>query len=89
MVDQPNLAELTTLEHLMVVPRGGLGNMLRAVGAGKQLCSLTGAKLTVVWEYGNYGALIAADPDVEVLDRVARVRRSPFRSRCGHAHSFR
>lgn len=70
MDDQPNLAELATLEHLIVVPRGGLGNMLRAVGAGKRLCSLTGARLTVVWEYGNYSALIAPDPDVEVLDRV-------------------
>jgi hypothetical protein len=34
------------------------------------LCSLTGAKLTVVWEFGNYEALIAPDPAVVVLDRL-------------------
>ncbi|MFF5211182.1 glycosyltransferase [Streptosporangium sp. NPDC000396] len=70
MDDQLSLADSATLEHLIVVPRGGLGNALRAVAAARRLCSLTGAKLTVVWEFGNYEALIAPDPGTEVFDRL-------------------
>ncbi|MEO6472541.1 MAG: hypothetical protein ABIR57_11325 [Aeromicrobium sp.] len=70
MDDQRGLTDSVTLEHLIVVPRGGLGNGLRAVGAARRLCSVAGAKLTIVWEFGNYTALFEPDPDVEVLDRV-------------------
>lgn len=72
MDDLRNLADVATLEHLIVVPRGGLGNGLRAVGAARRLCALTGARLTIVWEFGNFDALIAPEHGVEVLDRVPR-----------------
>ncbi|GAA5021549.1 glycosyltransferase [Actinopolymorpha pittospori] len=70
MSDDWSLADSATLEHLILIPRGGLGNRIRAIGAARRLCSLSDAKLTVVWDFGNYEALFAAGPEVEVLDRL-------------------
>lgn len=56
-----------TLEHLFVRPKGGIGNRLRAVAAAKRLCSLTGARGSIVWPEGNYNHLLAADPALDVV----------------------
>jgi hypothetical protein len=45
------------LRHLVIHPRGGLCNRLRAIASAKRLCSKTGARCTVVWDWGDYGAL--------------------------------
>lgn len=45
------------LEHLVVYPRGGLCNRLRAIASAKRLCSQTGARCTIAWDWGDYRAL--------------------------------
>ena len=45
------------LDHLVVLPRGGLCNRLRAIASAKRLASRSGARCTVIWEWGRYDAL--------------------------------
>jgi len=45
------------LEHLVIYPRGGLCNRLRAIASAKRLCTKTGARCTIVWDWGDYQAL--------------------------------
>jgi hypothetical protein len=45
------------LEHLVVLPRGGLCNRLRAIASAKRLASRSGARCTVIWDWGRYDAL--------------------------------
>ena len=45
------------LEHLVIYPRAGLCNRLRAIASAKRLCSRAGARCTVVWDWGDYRAL--------------------------------
>ena len=40
------------LSHLVLVPKGGLGNRLRAIAAGRRLCAQIGARLTIYWDWG-------------------------------------
>lgn len=72
-MDSPrSLAESATLEHLILEPVGGLGNMLRAIAAARRLCSLVGARCTVLWgEFGDYDALFAPDPAVRVIRELS------------------
>lgn len=51
------------LEHLVIHPRGGLCNRLRAIASAKRLCAKTGARGTIVWDWGDYQALF--DDDTE------------------------
>lgn len=51
------------LEHLVIHPRGGLCNRLRAIASAKRLCAKTGARGTIVWDWGDYRALF--DDDTE------------------------
>jgi hypothetical protein len=45
------------LQHLIVDPLGGLCNRLRAIAPAKRLASLTGARCTIAWDWGDYRAL--------------------------------
>lgn len=51
------------LEHLVIYPRAGLCNRLRAIASAKRLCSRAGARCTIVWDWGDYGAFF--DDDTE------------------------
>jgi hypothetical protein len=51
------------LEHLIVYPRRGLCNRMRAIASAKRLCSKAGARCTIVWDWGDYRALF--DDDTE------------------------
>jgi hypothetical protein len=45
------------LKHLIVDPRAGLCNRLRAIASAKRLSALTGARCTIAWDWGDYRAL--------------------------------
>jgi hypothetical protein len=51
------------LEHLVIHPRGGLCNRLRAIASAKRLCAKTGARGTIVWDWGDYRALFNDDTE--------------------------
>jgi hypothetical protein len=51
------------LEHLIVYPRSGLCNRMRAIASAKRLCSKAGARCTIVWDWGDYRALFDDDTD--------------------------
>ncbi len=51
------------LEHLVIYPRAGLCNRMRAIASAKRLCSRSGARCTIVWDWGDYHALF--DDDTE------------------------
>jgi hypothetical protein len=42
------------LKHLFVVPSGGLCNRLHPIASARRLCSITGAKCTVIWDWGDF-----------------------------------
>jgi hypothetical protein len=58
------------LNHLVLVPRSGLANRMRAIAAARRLCQLAGAHCTIVWDWGDYAALFEPDPDIEVISRI-------------------
>ncbi len=53
------------LEHLVLIPRGGLANRMRAIASARRLCGGMLARLTVLWEWGDPLELFAADQGVE------------------------
>lgn len=53
------------LEHLIVVPRGGLANRMRAIASGRRLCATHNARLTTWWEWGDPLQLFAAGQGLE------------------------
>ena len=46
------------LEHLVVYPRAGLCNRMRAIASAKRLCSKAGARCSIVWDWGDYRAFL-------------------------------
>jgi hypothetical protein len=54
------------LEHLVLLPRGGLGNRMRAIASAKRLCQMAGARCSVVWDWQDYDALFEHDAALEV-----------------------
>jgi Protein of unknown function (DUF1647) len=59
-----------TLEHLIAEPRGGLCNRLRVVAAAKRVCMINHIRCTILWKWGDYDALLQADP---AMDWIAEV----------------
>ena len=51
------------LEHLVVCPRAGLCNRMRAIASAKRLCSKVGARCTIVWDWGDYDTLFEDDTE--------------------------
>ena len=72
------------LEHLVVHPRGGLCNRLRAIASAKRLSSLTGARCTIVWDWGDYRALF--DDDTEWVPYAPPMEWKQDRIIPGHYH---
>src|SRR5207248_6143689 len=50
--------------------RSGLANRMRAIAAARRLSQLAGARCTIVWDWGDYGALFERDSDIEVISRI-------------------
>jgi hypothetical protein len=55
--------EGVVLEHLVLYTRAGLANRMRAIASAKRLGELTGARCTIVWDWGDYRALFDDDTD--------------------------
>jgi hypothetical protein len=55
------------LEHLILVPQGGLCNRLRAIASALRLCRRLGAKCSLVWNWGNFWHVFAPIPTLDVL----------------------
>ena len=51
------------LEHLILRTERGLCNRLRAIASAKRICAMTGARCTIVWDWGDYGALFDEDDE--------------------------
>jgi hypothetical protein len=58
-----NVSAAPMLEHLVVYPRSGLCNRMRAIASAKRLCVKAGARCTVIWDWGDYRALFDDDTD--------------------------
>jgi hypothetical protein len=55
------------MEHLILKLRGGLCNRLRAFASARRLCHRTGAKCSIIWDWGNFEQFFAPLADVEVV----------------------
>jgi hypothetical protein len=55
------------LKQLTLIPEGGMCNRLRAVGAARRLCARSGARCSIVWNWGEFSDFFAAAPDVEIV----------------------
>jgi hypothetical protein len=55
------------LEHLILVPQGGLCNRLRAIASARRLCQRLGSKCSLVWNWGNFWEFFAPIPKLDVL----------------------
>jgi hypothetical protein len=54
------------LEHLVLLPQGGLGNRMRAIASARRLCQIAGARCSIVWDWPDYAALFEHDPTLDV-----------------------
>jgi hypothetical protein len=59
------------LEHFVLLPRGGLGNRMRAIASAKRLCQIAGARCSIVWDWSDYEALFERDPAIEVIPALS------------------
>jgi hypothetical protein len=55
------------LEHLILSPLGGLCNRLRAIASARRLCRRTGAKCSVIWNWGDFGRFFVPLADADVV----------------------
>ena len=53
------------LRHLILNPQGGLGNRMRAIASARRVCEMARARLTILWEWGDYRQLFN-DPTVTI-----------------------
>ena len=60
------------LQHLVVVPLGGLGNRMRVIASAKRLAQMAGARCTVIWDWQDYAALFERDPAIEVVSAIPK-----------------
>ena len=58
------------LEHLILYPRDGLCNRMRAIGSAKRISSCTGARCTIAWAWGDYRSVFDDDTDWMHCDPV-------------------
>jgi hypothetical protein len=56
------------LEHLILVPKSGLCNRLRAIASARRLCHRLGARCSLVWDWGDFWQYFAAIPALDVLN---------------------
>ncbi len=58
-------------QELILIPTDGLCNRLRAIAAAKRLGVELGMKISVVWQWGNWGDLFALDDSLTVLSGLS------------------
>jgi hypothetical protein len=70
------------LKHLIVEPRGGLCNRLRAIASAKRLCTMHHIRGTILWTWGDYDELLQTDPTMEWIAKIpAKIEKSYTRVR--------
>jgi len=57
------------LEHLILIPRAGMCNRLRAIASARRLRARVGCRCTVIWDWGQFEHFFAPLPDVQVVNR--------------------
>ena len=70
------------LEHLVVVPKYGLGNRMRVIASAKRLCQITQAQCTLVWNWPGYDTLFQKDPLLEVISEIPRDIAAKYQVMC-------
>jgi hypothetical protein len=63
------LSPRLALKHLILVPRGGLANRLRAIASARRFCRVTKVKLSLVWDWGDFTHYFKPISDVEFVSR--------------------
>jgi hypothetical protein len=58
------------LRHLILMPTGGLCNRLRAIASARRLCAMSGARCTLLWDWGDFGRFFVETPDLEVCRKI-------------------
>jgi hypothetical protein len=56
-----------TLEHLVLIPKAGLANRMRAIASARRVSQMAGARCSIVWNWPDYEALFQHDPSIELL----------------------
>jgi hypothetical protein len=66
------------LQHLILIPRGGMCNRLRALASARRLKARADCRCTLIWEWGEFEHFFAPLPDVEVVNRskIGRLERN-------------
>ena len=62
------------MEQLILKPVCGMCNRLRAIASGRRLCSRSGAKCSVIWDWADFKQFFVLSPDIEIMDATAFIR---------------
>jgi len=73
------------LEHLVLVPLGGLCTRLCAIASARRLCQRLKARLSVAWEWGDFREFFAPLSDVEIVAPGSAARETQIRRNSGPA----
>ncbi|MCI0360699.1 MAG: hypothetical protein L0211_19655 [Planctomycetaceae bacterium] len=70
------------LEHLIVAPVEGLCNRMRVIASARRLCRRCGARLSIIWDWGEFTRFFAPLPDADVvrLGSLCQGRRDHFKN---------
>jgi hypothetical protein len=69
----------SSLESLLLVPTGGLCNRLRAIASARRLSARFNFKLTIVWDWGDFGDYFHPLPGVAILPSLPAAGRKVVR----------
>ncbi len=58
------------LQHLILIPSGGLCNRLRTIASARRLCSQSNARCSVLWSWGNFRRYFCGVPDVRFYRKL-------------------
>ena len=64
------------LKHLVISPRSGLGNRLRAIASARRLCDLCGARCTVHWTWGNFEDFFSMDGSLDWTPVISAYKKN-------------
>lgn len=59
------------LDHLLIVPHGGLCNRIGVIASARRLCEINRIRCTVLWDWGDYHSLFARDTGVDSASTCA------------------
>jgi hypothetical protein len=77
---------MTTLKHLVLQPRAGLCNRLRAIASAKRLGALFGITCTICWDWGDFYEFFVPDPLMDWIPALTPEMKASW-PRVSHRHS--